>query len=225
VYRSVTRWLHGLCKRPGVCGDRRARESYASVWETDRTNSQRQVIELFAKASDEELVEGLRDALYVSAAVDNLAGNIAMIQTAFVKYGGDPDRIEGIRDALFVSSAAGHEEVSDWLSGVVDNYVLHHWSGPAHEGTPVVKDIIATKEILDQEGRCSICLEEVEADTKIVQLPCLHWYDRSCAIAWLFEHGTCPMCRRDYSETIDPNYPWYWNYLADTYRPPPTCAA
>jgi hypothetical protein len=56
-------------------------------------------------------------------------------------------------------------------------YSLHFWA-------------VATQEMLEhQEGRCSICQVGVEVHTKIVQLPCKHWYDRSCAIEWLFEHN------------------------------------
>jgi len=48
---------------------------------------------------------------------------------------------------------------------------------------------------------CCICLEEMDADTTVVQLPCKHAFHRGCAETWLtqcptFRFAKCPMCRQ-----------------------------
>jgi len=64
---------------------------------------------------------------------------------------------------------------------------------------------------------CCICLEELEPDTTVVQLPCKHAFHRGCAEKWLtrcptFRFAKCPMCRQQlgtppavYPEVLDAN--------------------
>jgi len=48
---------------------------------------------------------------------------------------------------------------------------------------------------------CCICLEELDADITVVQLPCKHAFHQGCAETWLtrcptFSYAKCPMCRQ-----------------------------
>jgi len=42
---------------------------------------------------------------------------------------------------------------------------------------------------------CSICLEHTNPE-KDVKLSCNHTFHHKCAIQWLIENNTCPMCRK-----------------------------
>ena len=46
-----------------------------------------------------------------------------------------------------------------------------------------------------QHHECSICLEHTNQE-KDVTLSCDHMFHHSCAIGWLMENDTCPMCRK-----------------------------
>ncbi|KAL9689419.1 hypothetical protein QQ045_009805 [Rhodiola kirilowii] len=52
----------------------------------------------------------------------------------------------------------------------------------------------------DPEG-CSICFTEYEVGSKLLTLPCLHLYHKSCIKEWLKDHKTCPICNTDLSVT------------------------
>ncbi|KAK2513751.1 Pja2 [Columba guinea] len=43
--------------------------------------------------------------------------------------------------------------------------------------------------------QCTICFCEYVKDEIIAELPCHHWFHKSCVTRWLQESGTCPVCR------------------------------
>ncbi|XP_064902737.1 E3 ubiquitin-protein ligase Praja-2 isoform X2 [Columba livia] len=43
--------------------------------------------------------------------------------------------------------------------------------------------------------QCTICFCEYVKDEIITELPCHHWFHKSCVTRWLQESGTCPVCR------------------------------
>ena len=43
-------------------------------------------------------------------------------------------------------------------------------------------------------GECSICLEEMNSDTKIIALQCAHIYHEKCVNEWLQKKSVCPIC-------------------------------
>jgi len=44
---------------------------------------------------------------------------------------------------------------------------------------------------------CSICLDEFDTSSLVVQLPCQHVFHPDCVSTWLTEHvRTCPLCKR-----------------------------
>lgn len=55
-----------------------------------------------------------------------------------------------------------------------------------------------------QKYECSICLEQAIPE-KQVTLSCGHSFHHSCAIGWLMENNTCPMCRKSIGITTSTN--------------------
>ena len=45
------------------------------------------------------------------------------------------------------------------------------------------------------ESRCVICFEEFQADSRIMVLPCNHYYHGQCWTEWCKQSCTCPTCR------------------------------
>lgn len=56
------------------------------------------------------------------------------------------------------------------------------------------------------EGRisttCSICLCDYEDQEDLRQLPCDHYFHKECVDEWLKLKRTCPLCKRDITESI-----------------------
>lgn len=56
------------------------------------------------------------------------------------------------------------------------------------------------------ERQCTICMQEIGSheaeDEHPVRLPCGHVFGNLCIRRWLVAHGTCPVCRRDYSDEL-----------------------
>lgn len=53
---------------------------------------------------------------------------------------------------------------------------------------------------LPQNPECSICLEHTNPE-KDVKLSCNHTFHHKCAIEWLIQNNTCPMCRKSIGVT------------------------
>ncbi len=47
---------------------------------------------------------------------------------------------------------------------------------------------------------CSICLQEFENPSDIVQLPCDHNFHGACIASWLWRTPSCPNCRRGHAD-------------------------
>lgn len=53
-------------------------------------------------------------------------------------------------------------------------------------------------------AECVICLENFQAEEKLLELPCKHLYHEECIRKWLIERKKiCPICKRDVSVGID----------------------
>lgn len=50
---------------------------------------------------------------------------------------------------------------------------------------------------LGAEGvaECVVCMDDVFLETEVMSLPCKHWFHEGCAIGWLNESNSCPVCR------------------------------
>ena len=60
-----------------------------------------------------------------------------------------------------------------------------------------LKKVNANEELL-HDKECAICANEYDchnADSQIVQLPCLHVFHKECVYPWLEKKLTCPVCR------------------------------
>lgn len=44
------------------------------------------------------------------------------------------------------------------------------------------------------EPQCTVCLDDIEAGTRVVTLPCAHLYHIDCIAAWLDKKNVCPQC-------------------------------
>ncbi|KAJ9141304.1 hypothetical protein P3X46_031852 [Hevea brasiliensis] len=42
---------------------------------------------------------------------------------------------------------------------------------------------------------CVVCLEELEEDDDLIELPCSHLYHEDCIVKWLLSSHLCPLCR------------------------------
>ncbi|KAK4052750.1 hypothetical protein OIV83_002037 [Microbotryomycetes sp. JL201] len=59
---------------------------------------------------------------------------------------------------------------------------------------------VLAKKGVDKEERCAVCLQDYEEDDDVMFGLCSHGFHEDCLKAWLKEHGTCPVCRRDHSQ-------------------------
>ncbi|GFO50161.1 RING finger protein 44 [Plakobranchus ocellatus] len=48
---------------------------------------------------------------------------------------------------------------------------------------------------------CVFCMSDFEDKHLLRMLPCLHEFHAECIDEWLKTHRTCPLCRRDVTET------------------------
>ena len=60
-------------------------------------------------------------------------------------------------------------------------------------------EINFTKNILDknEQKKCSICLEDFKIGTKIIYLPCFHFYHSKCIEQWIKNSNKCPLCKNE----------------------------
>jgi hypothetical protein len=51
--------------------------------------------------------------------------------------------------------------------------------------------------LANETTACSICLSDILAGYKLIQLPCSHVYHQSCLKKWLLHRSICPVCKAD----------------------------
>ncbi|XP_060190980.1 E3 ubiquitin-protein ligase RDUF2-like [Lycium barbarum] len=56
-------------------------------------------------------------------------------------------------------------------------------------------DLLPTVKIKEPLKSCSICLEELEVNKEVSELPCNHFFHKHCIVPWLKKNNTCPLCR------------------------------
>ncbi|ORX43250.1 hypothetical protein BCR36DRAFT_415662 [Piromyces finnis] len=71
---------------------------------------------------------------------------------------------------------------------------------PKYEGVSMsqfkkINTIEVTKDVIEQDSFCVICMESFKLKTKVKQLPCKHIYHKNCISIWFAEHNKCPTCR------------------------------
>lgn len=60
------------------------------------------------------------------------------------------------------------------------------------EAMPTIK---ITKEHLQSDSLCPVCIERFELGCKAREMPCNHIYHSDCIVPWLIQHNSCPVCR------------------------------
>ncbi|XP_048133454.1 E3 ubiquitin-protein ligase RNF181-like [Rhodamnia argentea] len=49
--------------------------------------------------------------------------------------------------------------------------------------------------VQDGSGCCCICLEELNGEDKVMEIPCSHLFHSRCIVKWLERIDSCPLCR------------------------------
>ena len=59
------------------------------------------------------------------------------------------------------------------------------------------KEIINTLPHIEanEEGHCSICLDNIACEQKVTILPCTHKFHSTCVDNWLLIKAVCPICK------------------------------
>ncbi|KAG6484807.1 hypothetical protein ZIOFF_053332 [Zingiber officinale] len=47
----------------------------------------------------------------------------------------------------------------------------------------------------EEPGSCSICLDDFDAATRVLAMPCRHLFHEVCLKEWLLQSNSCPLCR------------------------------
>lgn len=56
--------------------------------------------------------------------------------------------------------------------------------------------VTISKDDVDKNVQCTICMEDFAVREKAKSLPCHHFYHEKCITPWLERHSTCPNCRK-----------------------------
>ena len=70
------------------------------------------------------------------------------------------------------------------------------------------RQIIETSKVAkakDNDGECSICIDEFKLGEKMRILNCGHRYHLPCIDVWLMQHTSCPLCKADFNRNSDLN--------------------
>lgn len=57
---------------------------------------------------------------------------------------------------------------------------------------------------VEDDTKCMVCMEPFTEGVLLRTLPCLHRYHKSCVDEWLRRKSTCPICKRDITDTSAP---------------------
>ncbi len=76
--------------------------------------------------------------------------------------------------------------------------------------TPPLNGVSTTAHVGDT---CTVCHDDYEPDTVVVELPCGHCFHEDCIMPWLETHNTCPVCRKELPP--DPDAPQQPNERGD----------
>lgn len=66
------------------------------------------------------------------------------------------------------------------------------------DGENTIKEV--DKEDDDDNKRCVICLEDLEAKQVVMVTPCNHTFHEQCILPWVKTHRRCPVCRFSFCE-------------------------
>lgn len=63
-----------------------------------------------------------------------------------------------------------------------------------------LNEISVTKEHVNLNLQCPVCMEDFVLDEKVKELSCRHFFHNDCIVEWLKLHATCPTCRTNLTD-------------------------
>ncbi|KAG2394622.1 E3 ubiquitin-protein [Vigna angularis] len=75
-------------------------------------------------------------------------------------------------------------------------HVTHYQFGASQSSINAVPTIKITREQLNFDSVCPVCIERFEVGSEARKMPCDHVYHSDCIVLWLVRHNSCPVCRR-----------------------------
>jgi Ring finger domain len=95
------------------------------------------------------------------------------------------------------------EEISDSVRSVLRTMErAENMMSLVRNKMPVALDEPQKEPALDA---CAICLEGCRG--RLIRLPCAHTFHRACALDWVCDKKTCPLCRAQVSHLLDCKFP------------------
>ncbi|KAL5862899.1 hypothetical protein ACOSQ3_000413 [Xanthoceras sorbifolium] len=80
------------------------------------------------------------------------------------------------------------------LEAARKKFLSHPWYSGIAYVVPFCPEPVV-KQDASQGFLCSICMEELDADSWVIRTPCNHVYHTKCITKWLKISHCCPMCR------------------------------
>ena len=56
--------------------------------------------------------------------------------------------------------------------------------------------------LIEENKRCTICLEDFIKNDIVIYLPCFHIFHKLCIIEWINKHANCPLCKLNINEIL-----------------------
>lgn len=75
-------------------------------------------------------------------------------------------------------------------------HVTDYQFGASQSSINAVPTIKITREQLNFDSLCPVCIESFEVCSEARKMPCDHIYHSDCIVPWLVRHNSCPVCRR-----------------------------
>jgi hypothetical protein len=102
-----------------------------------------------------------------------------------------------------------NEEIENILNYIISNDNNRYGSPPAAQSEiNKLNKYILTEDKLNNfgtENTCSVCKEDFIIGSKMMDLPCNHYFHEECIMPWLNQHDSCPICRFEL-KTDDDDY-------------------
>ena len=109
----------------------------------------------------------------------------------------------------------GNPEDYVWTTNDLDTVITQLLNQIDNAGPPPMSqeeinslnEISVTKEHINLNLQCPICMEDFVLDEKVKELTCHHFFHNDCIVEWLKLHATCPTCRTSFSTSDNTKNP------------------
>ncbi|CAL0308938.1 unnamed protein product [Lupinus luteus] len=93
---------------------------------------------------------------------------------------------------------SGFDRILEQLSPIEINGIGRVEHPPASKAAiDSLSTIEISKNHLELESHCAVCMEPFELCTSVREMPCKHIYHEECILPWLALHNSCPVCRSE----------------------------